>query len=116
MVSTPEAAGPPVVKDIGVEEFAKLIGTKDRVLIDVRTPSEISMGKIPGAQELDFNGPDFESKMKSLAKDKEYLLYCRSGNRSGQAARMMQKEGFPMVYNLDGGYLDWTNQEDKAVQ
>ncbi|MDZ7680804.1 MAG: rhodanese-like domain-containing protein [Fodinibius sp.] len=44
-------------------------------------------------------------QLKSLDKDKTYYLYCRTGNRSGQAAELMVENGFDNVYNI-GGYQD----------
>jgi len=48
---------------------------------------------------------DFEAKLDSLPKDDTYYLYCRTGNRSGQAAEMMKNRGFKEVFNV-GGYQE----------
>ena len=42
-------------------------------------------------------------------KDETVYIYCRSGNRSGQAVKVMHDAGFHNVYNLNGGVIDWTN-------
>lgn len=82
-------AGPP---DVSVGEGA--------VLIDVRTPEEYAMGHLEGAQLLDLNGGEFAAALPQLSPDAEYLLYCRSGNRSAQAMKMMEDAGFTDVTNL----------------
>lgn len=90
-----------------MEAFAKKMQEKDVVLLDVRTPEEIAQGKIAGAAELDFRSPDFAAQVDKLDKNKTYLIYCRSGNRSGQACKMMADKGFTSLYNLAGGILAW---------
>ena len=72
----------------------------DQVLIDVRTPEEFSAGHLPGACNLDLNGGGFAAALASLDRSASYLLYCRSGNRSGEAAAMLQRAGFTDVRNL----------------
>jgi rhodanese-related sulfurtransferase len=72
------------------------------VLLDVRTPMEVKMGALPGAQNLDFMGHNFAQKVAALDKSKTYFVYCRSGNRSAQACKLMYQMGFD-VRNLLGG-------------
>ena len=69
-------------------------------MIDVRTPEEFSAGHLPGARNLDLNGGGFAATLATLDRSASYLLYCRSGNRSGEAAAMMQQAGFANVANL----------------
>lgn len=70
------------------------------IVIDVRTPEEYAAGNLEGAKLLDFNGGQFAAELSSLDPDAEYLVYCRSGNRSAQAISLMQAEGFEKVTNL----------------
>lgn len=77
----------------------------DTVLIDVRTPAEYEAGYLEGAINLDFYAPDFAERISELPKDDTYVLYCRSGNRSGQAKIIMEELGFSNVTNA-GGYDD----------
>ena len=72
------------------------------ILLDVRTAGEYSGGTIPGSKNIDFLSPNFSKKVESLDKDATYFVFCRSGNRSGQACKMMHKMGFD-VRNLSGG-------------
>ncbi len=70
------------------------------IVLDVRTPEEFAAGHLDGAELLDFNGGEFAAALPSLDPDAEYLVYCRSGNRSAQAISLMQAEGFEKVTNL----------------
>src|SRR5687768_16534500 len=83
--------------------------SKDIVILDVRTPSEVAQGAIPGAIDIDFLTEEFAIKVKTLDKNKHYYIYCRSGNRSGQACQMMSQMGFKHLVNLEGGMLAWDN-------
>ena len=77
------------------------------VLIDVRTPEETKEGMLEGAIEMNYFDGDFKDQLNELDKKQPYLMYCRSGNRSGKAMKIMQKLGFKHVINLDGGYELW---------
>ena len=70
------------------------------IVIDVRTAEEFAQGHVHGARNLDLNCGDFAAALASLDPDATYLLYCRSGNRSGTAAQMMRQAGFTDVTNL----------------
>jgi len=86
-----------------------LRGNPDFVLLDIRTLAEVEAGHISGAVNLDFYSPTFEQGLEALDRDKTYLIYCRSGNRTGQARSMMLGLGFSKVYDLDGGINAWNN-------
>jgi len=75
-------------------------------LIDIRTPQEISQGKIcHTALEIDFLHSDFSKNISRLNREKEYLLYCRSGQRSEKALEIMKGLGFSRISHLEGGIL-----------
>ncbi len=88
-------------------EFAALIEKGNTVLVDVRTPAETKQEKLAGALEFDFLADDFAQQIESLPKDKTVLLYCRSGNRSGKAAKLLESKGYQKLVNLDGGIKAW---------
>ncbi|MBX2956687.1 MAG: rhodanese-like domain-containing protein [Cyclobacteriaceae bacterium] len=90
----------------GAEFKAKYNATPGAVLIDVRTQGEFRSGSIRGARNIDIMSANFAQQISTLDKSKEYFLFCRSGNRSGQACNMMAKQGFK-VHNLAGGVSDW---------
>lgn len=81
--------------------------SKEIVLIDVRTPGEVSRGKIQNALHIDISQPDFNNKIQALDKNKEYIVYCAVGGRSSTALNRMQQMGFTKVYNMMGGYNSW---------
>lgn len=70
------------------------------VVIDVRTPEEYDAGHLEGATLLDLNGGEFAAALPTLDPQAQYVVYCRSGNRSGQAVKMMEDAGFTSVTNL----------------
>jgi rhodanese-related sulfurtransferase len=90
----------------GREFKEKFLATPGAVLIDVRTPGEFRSGSIKGARNIDIMSPSFASTINTLDKDKTYFMFCRTGNRSGQACNFMAKQGFK-VYNLSGTPNDW---------
>jgi phage shock protein E len=95
--------------NLSVKEFSEKIAEEGVVILDVRTPAEYAEGYLEGAINIDFYGEDFKIEIDSLDKLSTYAIYCRSGNRSGQTATMMQNAGFHDVYNLDGGITDWAD-------
>jgi rhodanese-related sulfurtransferase len=74
-------------------------------LVDVRTPEEFTAGHLPGAINLPVQ--DLERRMAELeGKERPLVLYCRSGFRSGNAARMLKKAGYAEVHDL-GSMTRW---------
>lgn len=92
---------------LNVPDFSKKITDKSIVLLDVRTPAEFASGHISGATNIDFESGTFASDIIKLDKSRSYAVYCRSGNRSGQATALMAKDGFKSIFNLNGGIIDW---------
>ncbi len=93
-------------QDLGPKEFLAAYNSSDNaILIDVRTAAEIADGSIDGHIAIDIQRPGFTEKVAELPKDKAYFIYCRSGNRSGQACRYMATQGFEQLYNMKGGML-----------
>jgi phage shock protein E len=76
--------------------------TDAAVVLDVRTPAEFAEGHLGGARHVDFLAPDFRHRVEALDRARPYFLYCRTGNRSGQAAEFMRAMGFREVYNVGG--------------
>ena len=88
---------------------------KDLVLIDVGTPGDFSEGHIPGSISLPLRA-SFKEGIKSLAKEKTYILICPTGHRSATAAKLMMEQGFKKVYNLKGGVTDWLRNGLKVAK
>ena len=97
------------------DEFAKTISDTSVVVLDVRTPAEFASGHIAQAMNIDVEGGAFEQQIASLDKSKTYAIYCHSGRRSANAAKIMSKAGFTSLYNLDGGVTAWANAGQQLV-
>ena len=95
--------------DLSVTEFSAKVAEAGVITLDVRTPSEFAEGFIEGARLSDFQSGNFENEIAALDKNATYAVYCRSGNRSGQAVKVMQDAGFTNVFNMNGGVIDWAN-------
>ena len=76
-------------------------------VIDVRTPTEIAeTGHLEGALTYDWQGADFAAQAETLDKAGNYVVYCRSGNRAGQAIAWMEQNGFTGELTNGGGLAD----------
>lgn len=74
--------------------------TKNMVVLDVRTLEEFEESHVKDSVNIDVLSPEFKLKVEKLDKNKSYKLYCRSGNRSGQAEKLMKSMGFKDVENI----------------
>lgn len=81
----------------------------DLVILDVRTQEEFDEGHLDGAIMIDFYRDDFREQLAQLDPDVPYVLYCRSGNRSGQASAIMSDLQFTSVEDVDGGIVSWVD-------
>lgn len=95
-------------QDDWVEQLEK---DNNAVILDVRAPEEVDEGYIPNALNIDFYlGQEFIDELEKLDKTKNYYVYCRSGNRSGQACAIMKNIGFTNTFNLEGGFMQWEGE------
>lgn len=81
---------------------------KGYTLVDLRRPEEFAAGHIEKAENINYLAEDFVTNISKLDKTQTLLIYCRSGNRSGRAAKVMDSLGFKKIYDLKGGYLAWS--------
>jgi rhodanese-related sulfurtransferase len=104
------ATGISGISTISVSEAAALVEDPPAgmVVLDVRTPEEFADGHLAGAVLVDFYDADFADQLSALDRDVPYLVYCRSGNRSGQALATMAQLGFDSAVDVDGGIVAWT--------
>ena len=100
-------------EDLAPKEFLEAYNKEkeNAVLLDVRTMAEIEDANIDGHIAIDIQQPGFTEKVGHLDKSKTYFVYCRSGNRSGQACRYMATQGFSKLYNLKGGMIAWMDTD-----
>jgi len=87
--------------------LGKRAGDPGFVLLDVRTPEEFNKERIDGAVMVDYLSPSFRDEMAKLDRRKTYLIYCRTGNRTNGAAKVMRQLGFPNVSVFPGGITKW---------
>ncbi len=89
------------------DEAVRLMNHDDAVVLDVREDSEYAEGHIINALHIPL--PLLENRITELQKykDKPLLVYCRTGNRSAQAASTLMKQGFSSVKKLSGGMIGW---------
>ena len=95
------------VKKLEVSEFKEHLKNQEVQLIDVRTSEEYKQGAISNAKLINFFAGDFKEKILELDKEQPVYLYCRSGNRSGKASKILADLGFKEIYDLKGGYKVW---------
>lgn len=96
------------IKSIEPKVFSeKITTTPNAQIIDVRTPKEFAAGHLDNAVNIDWLGDNFEATIKKLNPSKPIFVYCKSGNRSAQAAAKIEELGFKTIYNLQGGILKW---------
>jgi rhodanese-related sulfurtransferase len=74
-------------------------------VIDVREQWEYDEGHIPGITLLPMG--EVAARLSEIPTDKEVIITCRSGNRSGQVADFLRQQGFDNVHNMEGGILAW---------
>ncbi|HSP87731.1 MAG TPA: rhodanese-like domain-containing protein [Ignavibacteriaceae bacterium] len=103
-----------ILIDLEAKEFSsKLNEDTNAVLLDVRTPNEYNRGHIPNAKLINMYDPGFADAIQQLDKEKNYYVYCRSGNRSYHAGKLMLQLGFKNIFNLSSGILDWDGPIEK---
>lgn len=96
------------VTNIKPAQVEKIVKEEEAIIVDVRTPGEVSQGVIEGATVfVDYNGGNFAGDIAKLDKTKTYIVYCRSGARSAAASNIMVQQGFQHIYNLEGGIMGW---------
>lgn len=93
--------------NVDVNEAAKLI-EQGITIVDVRTPEEYNAGHIPNALLIPLQ--ELEARIDEFSADEQYLIVCRSGNRSAQASEILTKNGMKHIYNMTGGMIEWTGE------
>ena len=99
------------VKEVGVTEFKILLESGDGILLDVRTPDEISGGYIENSTHINYYESKFDHKLSLIPKDKTIYVYCLSGGRSLKAAKILLELGQAEVYSLKGGIRSWKSHK-----
>jgi phage shock protein E len=101
--------------DVTVAEASNLIGDKPGlVILDVRSQSEYDDDHIEGA--ILIPNTEIADRLDELDKGDELLVYCRTGNRSGQAIEILEEAGFTKIYHMNDGISTWISEGYPVVQ
>ena len=101
-----ELLNSPEINIISESDFVEIQGS-DYTLIDVRTQDEFDLGHIDSAINLDFYSDTFKNDILSLPKNETIVLYCRTNNRSGKTATILQENGYRHILVIKGGITEW---------
>lgn len=100
-----------ITASVFLEKMIDGINNHNLIIIDIRTTDEYNVYHLQNAINIDFYAETFADKLDALDKNKTYLIYCRTGKRTGtdenNALALMQKLGFTDVYNMLGGIHDF---------
>lgn len=93
---------------VGCDAFESGMQQDGVQLVDVRTASEYADGTLDGAINIDYLQEDFANQaIEQLDPARAVYVFCRSGHRSANAAKILTKNGFDVV-NMAGGFIAWT--------
>ena len=112
--ATSDAATPAVRTISGAEAIELMKSETDYVIVDVRTESEYAEGHVPGAMLIPLDTISGSEVAELPNKDQLIMLYCRSGNRSGQAAGIMEGMGYTNIVDF-GGIIDWPGEIETGL-
>jgi rhodanese-related sulfurtransferase len=82
------------------------------VLVDVRNPSEVALGTLPGARTISL--PALLDRLGELDPSAPTVVYCAGGYRSSIAASLLRRQGFTDVSDLLGGHSAWAAAQHAA--
>ena len=91
----------------------QLASKKPPLLLDVREKRELAIASLPEAVHIPMN--QIPWRIDELRKQRPIVVMCRSGARSAHVAAFLVQNGFPQVFNLDGGILAWAKQLDPSI-
>ena len=98
------------IVDVEGAEAAEKLNEKSVVVLDVRSPQEVAMGRIPGSININIADPDFAKQVAKLDPSKTYMVHYAAGSPGGRSRRSLealQELGVEKVYHLDGGFNGW---------
>jgi len=98
-----------VINEIDVGELVELmnVNSDNLQIIDVRQPQEVAAGAIDGITNIPM--VSIPLRASEVSDDKQVILVCRSGARSGQCTAWLMQNGKTNVHNLRGGMIAWAN-------
>ena len=92
--------------DVTVEEAKSLVESNvSLIIVDVRTREEYDSGHIEGAILIPVS--ELESRINELSKEEEFLIYCRTGNRSSNSVNILKANGYTKIFHMNDGIIAW---------
>ena len=108
------------IMTVSVKEAADLIdkhvGDSDFAILDIRTPGEFQSGHLKSAILIDFYSQTFVDQLSRLDKEKKFLIYCRTGNRSARSLEIFKKLKFQKIYHMANGISTWKSEGFPVVK
>jgi rhodanese-related sulfurtransferase len=103
------------VPQVTVEELKEM---RDRgeepLLLDVREPQEYALSDLPGSMKVPLG--TLPNSLAKVPKDRDLVVYCRSGARSGNAVQFLRRMGYDKAVNLEGGVNAWAERIDPTMR
>ena len=98
-------------KEVVPAEAVRLINKEDAMVLDVRESNELGQGSIIDSKHIALSV--LPEKLENLARDKDkpILVFCKMGNRSAQACKLLLKNSYTNVFGLKGGITAWQNEQ-----
>ncbi len=97
------------VSQLNAADAVRMMNNDKTAVVDTREASEFAAGHIKDAVNVPMSVLKKRINELEKYKNKDVLVYCRSGNRSNHACKLLRKDGFENVHNLAGGIMGWTN-------
>jgi len=104
------------IDTLPAEQLETFVSSNDAVVIDVRTAEEYAAGHVAGALNVPHERIVAEPALLDAYRDRNVVLYCRSGRRVGLAAEALEQAGFDRLYHLEGDMIGWQQRQQPLVQ
>lgn len=104
-----------VSKDINADEAFDMLKNKQKYfLLDVRTKEEYDEGHLENSVLIPVL--ELKERISEIPTDKPVIIYCRTGKRSSNAAKILEENGFMQIYNMLGGITEWIEKGYPVVK
>lgn len=110
------AAAKPQVQHVSVAQANQMLAGGGWVLVDVRSDSEWTGGRLPEAKHVDRGKLEFMIERTVPDKGTPVLVYCKGGDRGALAALTLKQMGYTNVKNVEGGFVAWQKAGYEVVK